>query len=440
VPTALAALPFFAASPEAVFAGLRSRPGAVWLDGGDDEPWSVLAWDPVEVVRDAAAWPDVGRRLTGAAPGDRDLPFVGGVIGLVGYGAGPVVATVPASEPAWEPDVWLGRYEGALLFHHPTSTWHVAGSDRVRREARERLDAAVALPKPAPATRVPLRTGTSARWIAGVRRALDLIGEGDVYQVNLTRAVHAHGVGDPWDAWRRLRATSRPGRGAYLVLDDHVCVLSNSPERLLDVDGDEATTTPIKGTRPRHVDPVVDRALADELEASAKERAELVMIVDLCRNDLGRVAVPGSVSVGPRVVRAHPNVHHASQEVRATLRPGEDAWSALAALFPPGSVVGAPKLRAARRIAELEVGPRGVYCGAIGFASAHGRAAWSVAIRTAVFRDGDARWHVGSGIVADSDPDAEWAETVAKGSLLAAAIAGGREEPGRTDEARPTPD
>ncbi|MCB9680369.1 MAG: anthranilate synthase component I family protein [Alphaproteobacteria bacterium] len=411
-------------TPESVFALLRDRVGAAWLDGGDDEDGSVLVWDPEDSTTDPTAWPEAGRRLTGGASGDVALPFVAGCVGYVGYGAGHVVAPVPAGPPTWEPDVWLGHYPGALVYHRPSATWTTTGTAARQAEGRALLDAAVPLDPPPPASVRPTRSVSRTAYEAAVRQVQAWIAEGDHYQLNLTRAVWVDGAGDPWEAWRRLRHGSRPGRGAYLVVAPGVRVLSNSPERLLDVQGEVAVTEPIKGTRPRHPDPAVDAAHADALRDSPKERAELTMIVDLCRNDLGRVARPGTVTVGPRTLTPHANVHHASQVVQARLRPDADAWSALAALFPPGSVVGAPKVRAASRIATLEPDGRGVYCGAIGYASGHGRAAWSVAIRTAVFRDGDARFGVGGGIVADSVPADEWAETVDKGRVLTRALAG----------------
>jgi para-aminobenzoate synthetase component 1 len=214
------------------------------------------------------------------------------------------------------------------------------------------------------------------------------------------------------------------GYGAFLRLGPELAVLSASPELFLAVHAREVRSDPIKGTRRRDPDPAADAALAAELLHSRKEGAELAMIVDLVRNDLHRVAVPGTVAVGPRRLTAHPTVHHAAQEVRATLAPGRDGWDAMAAAFPPGSVTGAPKVRACTRIAELEAAPRGVYCGAIGYAADGGDLCFNVAIRTAVWHAGAARYHVGGGIVADSDPTAEWWETVHKGAALGLALAG----------------
>jgi anthranilate/para-aminobenzoate synthase component I len=205
-------------------------------------------------------------------------------------------------------------------------------------------------------------------------------------------------------------------------LASDLAVLSNSPELLVRVHNGMALAEPIKGTRPRAADEQTDARLAAELEASPKERAELTMIVDLLRNDLGKVAQPGTVVAGNRHIQAHANVHHASQRIRAELNAGTDAWDVLAALLPYGSVTGAPKVRACKRIHELESQPRGVYCGGIGFVSDGGDARWSVAIRTAVIHGTNARYHVGGGIVAESEPRAEWLETEAKGLALAKAL------------------
>jgi len=413
-----------APTPCSVFDRVRAHPGAVWLDGGQaPEGWSILAWDPVEVVTDGDDWPDVGRRLSGRVQSD-GLPFSSGCLGYLGYGAGHRVETVPAEPPTPEPEVWLGRFEGALCFRHRDQTWHFGGTPSFRRRARQVLEVAVPTPVPSPARPVTARRTTDrARYEALVRRIQGLIAAGDCYQVDLTRPVFLEGVGDPWDAFRRLRELSSPPYGAWLTLAEDLAVLSNSPELFLSVRGRHLASRPIKGTRPRGGDPTRDAALAAELAHSEKDRAELAMIVDLVRNDLGRVAVPGSVEALPRVLTTHANVHHTSTTVRATLEPDRDAWDALAALFPPGSVTGAPKIRACRRIAELEDSPRGVYCGAIGFVSATGEATWSVAIRTAVASGDRLRYHVGGGIVADSEPSAEWWETVHKGVAMERAFA-----------------
>lgn len=418
-------------TPEAVVASLGDAPGVVWLDGGHGvrDGWTIVAWSPDEVVRGDVDWPRAGAALRRPPREGPALPWRSGVIGLLGYGAGAAVAPVPPCPDPWTPSVWLGRYAGGLVLEHRTGRWHATGSAARRAEARAVLARASQHPLgpvPPPPPRVAgIRTVPRHRHEAGVRTVLHHITEGDVYQLNLTRPVWVDGVGQPpLSVYRRLRRRSPAPLGAYLRLDGATTVLSNSPEHFLSLAGRTLCSVPIKGTRPRHADADHDARLAAALATSPKEQAELTMIVDLVRNDLGRVATPGSVQVGPRTLTAHANVHHAAQAVSAELAEGLGAWDALAASFPPGSVTGCPKPRACQRIHELEDGPRGVYCGAVGFVDDGGAARWSVAIRTAVLRGDRARYHVGGGLVADSTPAAEWRETVDKGTALAWALTG----------------
>ncbi len=413
-------------SPEMVVSQLAYRPGTVWLDSGDGlDGWSIVAWDPTEVHTAAVDWPVAGRCLGRPRAHSDAAPFVGGVLGYIGFGAGSQVEPIPSQAPTPEPPVWLGRYAGALCFRHRDRSWHPTGSSAVRRHGQALLEAACALSAPPPPPQAASATSQSQHHFeAGVRRILTWVQAGDCYQVNLTRPVWVHRPGDPWSAYRRLRR-AEASHGAYLTLDGQATVLSNSPEPFVTVRGDQVESTPIKGTRPRGADPTSDARLRAELRDAAKDRAELTMIVDLVRNDLGRIAALGTVRTGPRRLTEHPNVHHARQTVSATLQPGSDLWTVLAATFPPGSITGAPKIRACERIAQLEAHPRGVYCGAIGFVSDHGPAEFSVAIRTAVFANGSARYHVGGGIVAGSTPTDEWHETVHKGEVLHQALVGG---------------
>ena len=409
-------------TPEAVFAQVAARPGAVWLDGGGAaEGWSILSWDPTDIQTHGHGWPEAGRsRVSNQSS---TAPFSGGCIGYLGFGSGHHVDRVPQQAPGVEPEIWLGRYRGGLNFRHHDRTWHPAGEPEFVGEAHQLLESARPLTDPPPPRAGSRqRTTPKGRYKRAISELLELIAAGDCYQVNLSRPVYLRDVGDAWQAYRRLRALSAPAYGAFLRLDSQTAVLSNSPELFLAVDGDRVTSEPVKGTRARHPDPVQDGLLSDALRDSAKDQAELTMIVDLVRNDLGRVAVPGTVEVGERQISAHANVHHAAWPVSATLRPGLDAWDALAAAFPPGSVTGAPKIRACERIAQLETEPRGVYCGAIGFVSDGGGATWNVAIRTALWTGTSVRYHVGGGIVSASDPDDEWLETVAKGTALDAAF------------------
>lgn len=257
------------------------------------------------------------------------------------------------------------------------------------------------------------------RWIRLVRRAHDYIAAGDIYQVNLTHTLAAPWTGDAAAFYPRLCAASPAPFSCFLRLGD-TSVLSASPECFLDIDGARIVTRPIKGTRPRGAD---DQAAARELLASPKERAELVMITDLERSDLGRVCRYGSVRVtGLCELETFAQVHHLVSTVEGLLRPEVTPVQAVRACYPGGSITGAPKKRAREIIAELEPVPRGIYTGALGFFRADGRAVFSIAIRTLVVRDGRATYGVGAGIVADSDPVPEYKETLHKAAGLLAAL------------------
>jgi para-aminobenzoate synthetase component 1 len=254
-----------------------------------------------------------------------------------------------------------------------------------------------------------------------VGRCLDYIRAGDIYQVNLSQRFEAECRRSPRAVYDGLRRLSPAPYGAMLTFPE-LTLLSSSPERFLHFDPQTriVETRPIKGTRPRGRDAAEDAALARELISSDKDRAENLMIVDLERNDLGRVAVTGSVEV-PELfeVESYANVHHLVSTVRCRLREDRDAVELLRATFPSGSVTGAPKIRALEVIDELEPVARGPYTGAIGYFGFDGSIDLNVAIRIMVIKDGRAYFHVGGGIVADSEPDAEYEETLDKGAALA---------------------
>ena len=249
---------------------------------------------------------------------------------------------------------------------------------------------------------------------ASVRAIVRLEYSGEVYQVNLTRRMEATFQGDPLALWRRLAVNARAPFSAYLNLGDFQ-ILSLSPERLLRRQGDLVWTEPIKGTTARGETADQDARNLASLLSGEKEAAELAMIVDVSRNDLGRVAVPGQVRVTThREVLSLPNVHHLVSRVHARLRPSVGTADLLRATFPGASVTGAPKISAMRIIDSLEPVSRGFYCGALGWMDLEGNFDWSLPIRTATGKGGQLRLGVGGGIVADSDPAAEWEETVAK--------------------------
>lgn len=256
-------------------------------------------------------------------------------------------------------------------------------------------------------------------WIRRVRTAREYIAAGDIYQVNLTHTLHA-----PWTTpaaafYPQLRAASPAPYSCLLRLGD-TTVLSTSPECFLRINGSRIMTRPIKGTRPRRTD---DRQAAQELLDSPKERAELVMITDLERNDLGQVCEYGSVHVSSLCqLETFAQVHHLMSTVEGRLRPEISAVQAVRACYPGGSITGAPKKRAREIIAELEPVPRGIYTGALGYFAADGTAVFNIAIRTLVVHEGIATFGVGAGIVADSDPVAEYEETLHKAAGLFAAL------------------
>jgi para-aminobenzoate synthetase component 1 len=287
--------------------------------------------------------------------------------------------------------------------------------------------------RPGPTVAQPFRSSLDRPgYLAGVQRVRDHIARGDIYQANLTRRLEAPFEADPWELYRRLRTGDPSLFSAFVDLGPGQlsgrprAILSASPEPFLSVDGQgRVKTDPIKGTRPRGRDGTEDRALARELLASAKDRAENVMIVDVLRNDLGRVCRPGTVRV-PRLCRLErtASVQHLVSTVTGDLAEGRDAFDLLAASFPGGSVTGAPKIRAMQILEGLEPVRRGPYTGALGWIGPDGAMQTSILIRTFVADGRRLTLHVGGGITWKSDPAAEWDETVVKARGPLGAIGG----------------
>lgn len=346
-------------------------------------------------------------------------PWSGGVVGWVSYEAGRETERMGAAKgQALVPELHLSRADGFVLVDKESGAVRVRGTPSFRAEAEARLNSN-AEPPEIPHAAPSAIDGSRDDYEAGVRSILGSIRRGDVYQANLAWRGSVPAPSDPLETWLALREDNPSERGAFLDRGD-VSVISNSPELFLRVRSRRgrrfAWSAPIKGTAALDEGP-------ERLEASAKERAELTMIADLVRNDLGRVARTGSVRWAPRRIRRCGDLWHAEQRVTAELSSRRDAVDAFAACFPPASVTGAPKIAAMEIIRTLEPVPRGVYCGAIGFFGDDGQAHWNVAIRTATVVGGTAWFHVGAGIVADSDPAREWAETLAKGARLRQALA-----------------
>jgi para-aminobenzoate synthetase component 1 len=366
-------------------------------------------------------------------------PFQGGVVGVLAYEFGARLEPLALERDGAWPDLAMASYRSVLAFDHERGEVMAVGrgvSEAVARRARERaegwLDAPPtgALPEPPADTFEPL--APPGAYEAAVADTTMRIARGELYQANIARrwaGALRPGAG-PFDAFRRLVAASPAPFSAYLRLPGRALV-SHSPERFLKVgaDGRTVQTQPIKGTRPRGRDPASDGALARELKRSAKDRAENLMIVDLMRNDLSRVCEPGSVEVPDLfAVESFAQVHHLVSTVRGRLAPGRDAVDLIEAAFPPGSITGAPKPAAMARIAALEP-PRGAWCGSLFWAGVDGAFDSSVLIRTAALtEEPDGGWRfrasAGAGIVADSEPRAELAETEAKISGLRRAFTG----------------
>ncbi|QDH74632.1 anthranilate synthase component I family protein [Brevundimonas sp. M20] len=408
--------------PLAVATGLRSRDGALALlsDGGPLGRWSFVAAEPDRVIIEPV---EAGLdRL-------RDPDFADGVVGLLAYDAGARPATGPR-EAIW-PDLMLGRYPAMLAFDHQTRQAFAIGRGADPAAAADRavdwLAAAVdPVPPPPPADSLEPEAPPAA-YEAAVADVVARIAAGELFQANIARAWTGalHPGADPFDVMLRL-AGRASAYGAFWRLGDRA-IVSNSPELFLTFDGSRIETRPIKGTRPRDPDPARDAALAAELQASAKDRAENLMIVDLMRNDLARAAAPGSVKVERLFeVEPLPTVHHLVSTVLARAAPGVGPADLLEATFPPGSITGAPKHQAMKVIAAHEP-PRGVWCGSL-FHIADGGLTASVLIRTAAFERKREGWRfrtlAGAGIVADSDPAAELAETEAKIRALREALIG----------------
>lgn len=456
-----------APDPVAALSRLRDREGLVLLHGAAGEPrrFSLLACDPLREADGSAAAPEpsiAGLRALRARlePSGGDAPpahFAGGVLAALAYDLGVAGEdlALPRDRDA-TPLVVGGLYTDYLVYDHERGEVALVlgedpGDDRAPvREREEAWRAALAGPDPA---RACAPTGPLVRETPGevhrarVAAARERIAAGEIYQANLAHAFHRDVAGHPVDWFRRLvDVNAAPYMAHFAWTRDGIdgiergAILSASPELLLEVDGRTARTRPIKGTAPRDDDPERDAASARALLASLKDRAELAMIVDLERNDLGRVAATGTVRAeGFPTLSSYASVHHLSADVVATLKNGLDAGDALAACFPGGSITGAPKLSSMEAIAALEGEGRGFFTGSLGLWDLAGRLRFNILIRTLSWRarscraesqesrdddDGRVRYHVGGGITWGSDPAAEERETMVKGERLARALEG----------------
>jgi para-aminobenzoate synthetase component 1 len=446
-PTVLERLPVLdGIAPADAADAFRDLPGLALLESarpGRAGRWSFLVAEPIVVMEGSTPGDDPFAEARAAlATLDRSPlppgapPFAGGLVGHLAYDLGRRLERLPvrAVDDQGLPDLRLGLHAWTIAWDgRDGRAWltgravdgDLAGLARALAGVRRRAEAAARVPargEPAFVRLVFRSEPDLPTWLERVGAVQAAIASGELYQANLTRRLVAPFDGDPWPIFRRLRAGEPAAFSAFVDLGREPAtgarraIVSASPEPFLALDASgRVRTDPIKGTRPRGRTRAEDRALAGELLGSGKDRAENTMIVDVLRNDLGRVCRPGSVRV-PRLWRLErtPSVQHLVSTVTGRLVPGSDAFDLLAATFPGGSITGAPKIRAMELIESLEPVRRGPYCGAALWVDAGGAMGSSILIRTFVADGRRLTLHVGGGITWQSDPAAEWEETRAK--------------------------
>ncbi len=353
-----------------------------------------------------------------------ELPFIGGALGYFSYDLGRRVEKLPslAQQDLHSPDMVVGLYEWAVVIDHQLQQAWVVGQNIeqhwqwLQQQQTKNTD------------KFQLCANwqsnmSEAQYHAKFAQVQEYLLSGDCYQINLAQRFSAPYQGSEWQAYCQLEGVNQAPFSAF-VRTDFGAILSVSPERFLQVNQGVIETKPIKGTRPRYNDPEQDRASALELANAEKDQAENLMIVDLLRNDVGRVARPGSVHV-PKLfdIESFPAVHHLVSTIKAELNDGYHALDLLRASFPGGSITGAPKVRAMEIIEELEPHRRNAYCGSIGYISRHGRMDTSITIRTLVAENGHLHVWAGGGLVADSQAASEYQETLDKLSRILPVLA-----------------
>lgn len=453
-------------APHDLFHALAADPFALFLDsataGPEHDPalhgrWSFIAIDPFQRLvwrhgENGKPFELLKEALAALAPvetGSTTPPFPGGAAGFFGYGLGRTLEHLPPEERPFAindqhlPDMALGFYDLVLAFDMVQSRAFIVSTGLPENKPAARLKRAEtrmesmrkrisSLSRPAASIPSALPEIASNFTREGYERAvaqvIDYIHAGDIFQANLSQRFEAElGKEDtPYGLYLRLREASPAPFSSFFNFEEGA-IVSSSPERFLLCRESRVETKPIKGTRKRGVTRAEDERLAAELLASEKDRAENVMIVDLLRNDISRVCEDNSVRVDKLCeLESFANVHHLVSTVRGKLSAGKTSTDLLAACFPGGSITGAPKRRAMEIIAELEPTARGPYCGAIGYLGADGSMDSAIAIRTMTVKDRRVTFQAGGGIVADSEPAAEYEETLAKASDMRRALAEGK--------------
>jgi len=394
-------------TPYQVAAGLRHLEGLVFFDSSGNFPEnyhgavSMIAARPLEVLRGGMDNPvELERRLKRYRAAEQNGLPCGGLCGWIDYDGA----------------FCFGVYLEMLVYDHAAEQWWQVGN------LSEEIDADPRAPRDVTMGEFSSNMDEQ-EYTDKVRRIHEYIAAGDIYQVNLTQRFEAEVEGGSlFGLYESLRESAPAPMASWMSLDGRE-VLSSSPETFLRMHGRHIETRPIKGTRPRFADPEKDKASAEELMASEKEVSELVMITDLERNDIGQVCEFGSVKVDELVkLETLEHVYHLVSLVSGQLRPEISQLEALNACFPGGSITGAPKIRSMEIIEELETVPRGLYTGAVGYFGFNEVSQFNIVIRTLIREAGMIRYHVGAGIVADSDPEMEYEETLQKAAGVRKAL------------------
>lgn len=450
-----------------LFGVFKERPFSFFLDSGMDPAklgrYSFMGSDPFLVLRSRGeeitviknGTEKVGRGNPFEVVGElldsyslekglTDIPFIGGAVGYFSYDLCHFIERLPytAVDDLMLPECYLAFYDTIVAFDHMRGRAYVAatgfpeleeGGRKRRAEERLKEVKGMVLDAPAPSVIVPSLTPVTEgfvlksnysrdEYLKAVETAREYICAGDIFQVNLSQRFEADLSISPYELYQKLRKINPAPFASYLDFDG-VSIVGASPERFLKVQGDRVETRPIKGTRPRGKSMEEDNKLAQELLSSVKDRAENVMIVDLERNDIGRVCRYGTVKVTElAILETYPTVFHLTSTVVGRLCEGKSRIDLLKATFPGGSITGAPKVRAMEIIDELEPTRRSIYTGSIGYLSFSGGMDLNIVIRTILVKNGRAYFQVGGGIVYDSEPEAEYKETLDKARAMVQAL------------------
>jgi para-aminobenzoate synthetase component 1 len=442
-----------------------ARPFSFWLDSGMDPRklgrWSFMGSDPFLVMRsrgdEITLIRNSGEEKRRGNPfdvlgellaqyrleyHDPKIPFTGGAVGYLSYDLGRFIEKLPSNavDDLQLPESYLGFYDAVVAFDHLENRVYVISTgfpetengkrqSRAERRLNELKDLVMLAPPPpdnvsvSPAEKLAIKSNFShENYLKAVATAREYICAGDIFQVNLSQRLETELKTPPYELYKRLRKINPAPFAVYFNFHG-VQIVGASPERYLKVRGDRVETRPIKGTKPRGKTSETDKALGESLLASKKDRAENIMIVDLERNDIGRVCRYGSVKVTElAILETYPTVFHLTSTVIGQLREDKNIIDLLKATFPGGSITGAPKVRAMEIIDELEPTRRSVYCGSLGYIGFNGDIDLNIVIRTIIIKDGKAYFQVGGAIVYDSEPESEYIETLDKGKASIMAV------------------